>query len=185
MLPRKGRIEKHWTKGECGWWWSLAAKSSWLPAIPGHCVRFIREQRAHSVNTRLLFPGLVSLCLRVSCFSDHMGCSRMLCEASRSLYTITQEQATYLITNEKCENAWIYLAVFTWSPPLNPPLIPGLGAANEERTFPHASAINAGEHGSVNFHTSHLKLSCFLHPWRQAGIQSAAALVLVMIRVRY
>lgn len=102
---------------------ALAAKSSWLPVITGHCVCIIRAQRAPSVNRRLLFPGLVSLNSQPSLLSRPHG--MFTCAA--------HEGATYLITNVKSEkNLQIYLAVFTqW--PSTPPLLPGLGAANEER----------------------------------------------------
>lgn len=141
---------------------ALAAKSSWLPAIPGHCVCFMGEQRAHSVNRCLLLPGLVSLNLSLSCVTDHLGCFPwVLCSVSLPVHDRTGGGDIF---NHKCEMGKRVntFSVFLTITPL-PTLAPNPRAANEERTVPHASAINAAEYGSVNFHTSHLKLSCFLH----------------------
>lgn len=56
---------------------ALADESSWLPAVPGHCVCSTREHRACSVNRGLLFfppRPCFTLSLSLSRFPDHLRC---------------------------------------------------------------------------------------------------------------
>lgn len=143
---------------------ALAAKSSWLPAIPGHCVCFTGEQRARSVSRCLLLlpAGRASLNLSLSCSTDHPGSSTCV----HSLLAIAQEEATYLITNVKWKKCANTLSVFlTIASPPRPPSSsePPELLMKSERSHTHLQSAPQ-EYASVNFHTSHLKLRCFLAP---------------------
>lgn len=166
MLPRKGKNRKALDEGRV--WvmmklWQLN-RHGYQQLLVTVCVSSASSGRTVSIDVFFSQASFrsVSACLAIRTAWDAL---RVFCAAFHSLSVIAQEEAPYLITNVKWQNvnAFCLFLTIALPPPLLPTIAPSHRAANEERTVPHASAINAAENGSVSFHTSHLKLSCFLH----------------------